>query len=327
MLVEYHLTESGMRGNLIEMETCVNSQNAERYKERLNIALKAAKICVFEVDIANQLYTFFENAEDIFGVSGEVILKEVQPFCNLDPDSYRRAVSEYFSHPDDIAVIEEAFKSIFDGKAITYEARMRAGGSGFVWCKIDVTPIIENGVPVRMIGVITDITTVKTKINELEHAVKHDSFTGLWDKKNSIKLMREALSRKSNRSHALVIMDIDNFKMINDLRGHAVGDMIISLVSETLKNSFRDTDIIGRFGGDEFILLIRNIPDIQWLTKRLQQLTCCEKGSYRCTNSIGASIFPQNATDFDLLLKQADEALYQSKLSKASYTFYSEREL
>ena len=173
-----------MRGNLIEMETCVNSLNAERYKERLNIALKAAKICVFEVDIANQLYTFFENAEDIFGVSGEVILKEVQPFCNLAPDSYRRAVSEYFSHPDDIAVIEEAFKSIFDGKAITYEARMRAGGSGFVWCKIDVTPIIENGVPVRMIGVITDITTVKTKINELENAVKHDSFTGLWDKKN-----------------------------------------------------------------------------------------------------------------------------------------------
>lgn len=314
-----------MCGNLFEMEKCVNLQNAERYKERLNIALKAAKICVFEVDLAKQLYTFFENAEDIFGVSGEVILKDVQPFSHLEPAAYQRAVSAYFSHPDDSSVIEEAFKSIFDGKAVTYEARMRAGGSDFVWCKIDVTPILENRVPVRMIGVITDIMAVKTKINELENAVKHDSFTGLWDKKNSIKLMREVLSQKSEQSHALIITDIDNFKMINDLRGHAVGDIIISLVSEALRDAFRDTDIIGRFGGDEFILLVCNIPDIQWLTQRLRQVISCQKDTYCCTNSIGVSIFPQNATDFDLLLKQADKALYQSKLSKASYTFYSER--
>ena len=71
----------------------------ERYRERLNIALNAAKICIFEVDLTKQLYTFFENAEVIFGVSGDVILNDVRPFHLLDPDSYRRACSEYFSHP------------------------------------------------------------------------------------------------------------------------------------------------------------------------------------------------------------------------------------
>ena len=66
----------------------------KQYKERLRIALSAAKICIFEVDLQRQLYTFFENAEVIFGVSGDVILKEVQPFSKLDPEAYRLAVSD-----------------------------------------------------------------------------------------------------------------------------------------------------------------------------------------------------------------------------------------
>lgn len=124
-------------------------EEAKEYKERLRIALKAAKICVFEVDLTQQLYTFFENAEDIFGVSGEAILNDVRPFGKLEPAAYQKAVSEYFSHPDDQKVIDKAFQSIFSGQTTTYEARMRAGGSDYLWCKIDVTPILENQVPVR----------------------------------------------------------------------------------------------------------------------------------------------------------------------------------
>ena len=79
------------------------------YKERLHIALKASKICVFEVDLSKQLYTFFENAEDIFGVSGETILNDVQPYSKLNPTEYQNAALKYFSHPDDADVINEAF--------------------------------------------------------------------------------------------------------------------------------------------------------------------------------------------------------------------------
>lgn len=83
-----------------------------RYKERLQIALTAAKICIFEVDLLQQLYTYFENAEVIFGISGEKILKDVQPFSKLEPVEYRKAASAYFSHPEDEAVIEKAFKDM-----------------------------------------------------------------------------------------------------------------------------------------------------------------------------------------------------------------------
>ena len=124
------------------------------YKERLHLALKTAHICVFEVDLRNQLYTFFDNSEDIFGVSDDVILSDVASFAKLSPEEYRRAATNYFSHPDDAQVIANAFKEIFAGHHTSYEARMKAGNSKFTWCRLDLQPILANGVPVRMIGAI-----------------------------------------------------------------------------------------------------------------------------------------------------------------------------
>lgn len=298
-------------------------QESKMYQARLSIALKAAKICVYEVDIVNQLYTFFENSEDIFGVSGDRILQDVQPFSKLEPAAYQKAVSEYFSHPDDAVVIDTAFQSIFEGKSTTYEARMRAGGSHFIWCKLDVTPIMENNEPIKMIGVITDITNIKKKTQKLENAVKYDAFTGLYNKNSSIEFIREQLAKKPNQSHALILVDIDNFKNTNDQYGHDVGDRILRLVAEKLKKTFRKNDIIGRFGGDEFIIFIPSVPNQEWLAKKLNKLIRCEEDGRICTNSIGVSLFPESAADFDMLFKKADEALYQSKQTKAAYTFYS----
>ncbi|MCC8086061.1 MAG: diguanylate cyclase, partial [Clostridium sp.] len=196
----------------------------EQYKERLRIALSAARICIFEVDILRQQYTFFENAETIFGVSGDDILKDVQPYSVLEPEAYRLAVSEYFSHPDDWEVIEDAFAQILNGKPAIYDARMKAGGSGFIWCRIHVTPIIEDNKPVRMIGVIMDITDTKKKTESLEQAVNRDAFTGFYNKEYSITLIRDILEERKNLQHALVILDIDKFTHFNDTYGPDQGD-------------------------------------------------------------------------------------------------------
>lgn len=299
-------------------------EEAKEYKERLHIALKAAKICVFEVDVVHQLYTFFENAEDIFGVSGDVILNDVRPFSKLDSAAYQKAVSEYFCHPDDEKTVAKAFRSIFSGKTTTYEARMRAGGSDFLWCKIDVTPIIENRVPVRMIGVITDISNLKTRTERLENAVKLDTFTGLYNKKYAIEIIGDLMRKRPNKRHALVLMDIDNFKSFNDTYGHALGDEAIKLVADNLKHSFRKTDVVGRFGGDEFIVFIQDVSNEEWLAKKLGRLLSFKGGRCRCTASIGVAFFPDDAATFYPLFKRADKALYQSKLKRQTYTFFSE---
>ena len=133
------------------------------YKERLRIAMQAARVCVFEVLLQHQRYTFFENAESIFGVSSDAILADVAAFAKLPPEEYRHAVSAYFSHPEDAPVIAEAFRKILDGHFATYEARMKAGDTKFIWCRIDVQPILEDGVPTRMIGIITALRRHRRK--------------------------------------------------------------------------------------------------------------------------------------------------------------------
>lgn len=298
-------------------------REVEKYKERLSIALKASRICVFEVDLPRQLYTFFENAEDIFGVSGQKILQEVSAYSKLPAEEYQRAVTEYFSHPEDMPVISRAFDSVFQGNPISYVARMRACGSEFKWCKLDITPLMENGVPVKMIGVITDISAQKAKTDYLEQELQRDDFTGLYNKTHAIRAIRDILAENSHRRHAMLLLDVDDFKQFNDTYGHAVGDQILLLVAQELKRNFRSTDVVGRFGGDEFIVLMRDVDSFSQLSEKLGRLICCAHGEYCCTNSIGVAIYPDHADNFEKLFEAVDTALYKAKESKKTYTLFS----
>lgn len=300
------------------------SDACRHYQERLRIALKAARICVFEVDLRRRLYTFFENAEDIFGVSGKTILREVRPFSKLPEKKYRKAVCRYFAHPDDRAVIDRAFLTILSGRPAAYEARMRAGGSAYIWCKVNVTPVMEHGEAVKMIGVITDISAVREMTSALKQQVRLDAFTGLYNKKYAEKAIRQILSESPGGKHALLILDIDGFKAINDTYGHAAGDDVIRDMAVRLTDSFRKTDVVGRFGGDEFLVLARDLPDVEWLRSRLDGLVACGHPVCAYTNSVGVSLFPGDGETFDGLFAKADRALYRAKARRGAYIFSAE---
>ncbi len=293
-------------------------------KERFSIALKTAKIAVFEVDLMQQQYTFFENAEDIFGVAGEVILKDIQPYSRLSPEAYRRAVSRYFAHPGDETVISNAFARILSGKTATYEARMRAGGSDFTWCKIDVTPILREGKPVKMIGVITDISHIKRQNELLKEKATTDTFTGLYDKEHSVARMKEILSKETQGRHAFLLLDIDNFKHYNDTLGHYEGDKAIKQLANLISKTFRASDVLGRFGGDEFMILVRDCPDAAWLRQKLAPIIRVQNGDDCLTTSIGVARYPQDADTFQDLFQKADQALYHAKIKRSSVAFFSE---
>ena len=111
------------------------------YRERMQIALRAAEICIFEVDLTEQRYTFFENSECIFHKSGEQILREIECYASLPQEEYQKGVTEYFSHPGDKAVVDKAFEAIGNGHSYTYEARMKAGDQEYTWCRLNVAPV------------------------------------------------------------------------------------------------------------------------------------------------------------------------------------------
>lgn len=289
-------------------------------KERMQIALQTAGICVFGVDLCNQQYTFFENPEFIYGKSETAILNELENFRSLPPNEYQHAVSDYFAHPEDHSAIAEAFEQILAGKPATYCARMKAGDTKYVWCKVDVNPILQNGTPTRMIGVVSDIDTIMRQSELYRSLAEHDPLTGFLTRQKTAKRIAAILSKKKANTHALLIIDLDNFKSINDTRGHYYGDQVLQKTAMILRQAFPKNTIFGRWGGDEFLVLLPSIPSkntLEQMVKALLQTTEELNFSF----SIGISLSPENGTVLSKLFEKADEALYQAKAVKNTYRF------
>lgn len=155
----------------------------------------------------------------------------------------------------------------------------------------------------------------------LMNQVERDQATGLLNKTATESLIAQILKNDPEETHALLIMDIDNFKTINDTDGHAVGDEVIRAMGKLLFSTFRQSDIMGRIGGDEFAVLIVNVksPDVAHkkvaqLSARLQQYLDFPISSVP-TLSIGYAFSSRSTAFYDVLFRQADEALYDAKRS------------
>ena len=300
-----------------EMEN-LQIKNLYDYKRRLSIAVHSAKMCIFEVDVGKQLYTFFENSEAIFGVTGEEILKDVRSFSALPADEYQKRVTEYFVHPDDTEAVEQAFEAIFRGDSATYEARMRAGHTGYVWCRIHVTPTVEADGTVKMVGLISNIQSEKEKMDLLFWENQLDSFTRLYSKKRFEELCTTILEEKPDEKMALFMIDLDDFKVVNDKFGHQEGDKVLLSVAENLKKLSRKKDILSRFGGDEFVILMRDIKGPEEAIQKARQYMGVDN-CYGVTKSIGIAFYPDNGRNYKELLKKSDKALYRAKQTKNTF--------
>lgn len=222
-------------------------------------------------------------------------------------------------HPDDLDVDAVAFQKAVSGNPASYYARMHAGNCTFKWCKVNFMPIIENNTTVRILGIITDVDEMKLNVERSEEKTHFDNFTGLLNKKYGEICIRQALSSYPNSMHALIFLDLDNFKQLNDNYGHDVGDQVLSQISQQLQDVFSPADIISRFGGDEFLIFLANIPDREFLEDILLQLQEAHPTSPFVTKSIGAAIYPQHGRSYQQLFQKADAAMYIAKKRKNRY--------
>lgn len=295
------------------------------YRRRMQIALEASNTCIFEVDLIKQKYVFFENAESIFEKSGEEILAEIREFEYLSPEEYEKAASEYFSHPEDKAVIAKAFAAIFDSRSYTYEARMKAGNQKFTWCRLTVTPVLENGILSKMIGSITNIQQERERFAEMETTIHKDSFTLLANKERLIELTDLILGENRERVCTMIVMDLDHFKKVNDTYGHDAGDEVLLSVANHLKKIFVLKDLVARFGGDEFAVLLLDC-DSAGAIPYVERFLAEEDNPYHVTKSVGIATRTKEDEHFKSLFKKADEALYEAKKERNRYILYQESE-
>ena len=189
-----------------------------------------------------------------------------------------------------------------------------------------------------LIGILLSIRLtepVKKSFSYLDIKSQMDQLTGILNKNAFEEYTKKRLdSSLPIEANAMILVDLDNFKGVNDTFGHAVGDQVLAKIGSILRGTFSSEDFIGRIGGDEFCAYVHNIPaDVDF---RDYIISKCEEicgafrnnyigrdGKYKVSGSIGIAVFPDNGTSFDELYKASDTALYYSKKhGKDTYTFY-----
>lgn len=232
---------------------------------------------------------------------------------------------------EDIPIFRKMVENMRIGICEKIELRMCTSLGETQWFCIEYDLIFNNfGKPIAAQGQITNINNVK----ELEKKALTDPLTKLLNKKAIQKSIEKTLKNDFDcEKHALLVVDIDNFKQINDTLGHHFGDFVLVELAERMKGLFRDSDFVGRIGGDEFIVFMRNIKDFTSVVNKAELLTKILRRSYHgesreitISGSIGISIYPNHGMEFEELYKKADCALYISKENgKDSFTFYDNK--
>ncbi len=210
-------------------------------------------------------------------------------------------------------------KGSYRNEEVEYQ---RKDGSRFFAVNSATTVKDEQGTPIYFDGVISDITERKRAEAQVYQLAHYDSLTGLPNRA----LLRDRLgqamhdARRRNAKLAVMYLDLDRFKNVNDSLGHETGDKLLKAVSMRLRECMRDSDTISRQGGDEFLLILRDVsdaPGVARVAEKLQDAVAkpVRIGEYELhiTPSIGISLFPDDATDIDDLIRNADAAMYHAK--------------
>ncbi|MCU7846013.1 MAG: EAL domain-containing protein [Candidatus Thiodiazotropha sp. (ex Monitilora ramsayi)] len=180
----------------------------------------------------------------------------------------------------------------------------------------------DNGEVANYVSILTDISQLKEAEEKLRHLAHHDTLTNLPNRLYFQDRLDQALSHASRMEKrlGLLFLDLDNFKNVNDSLGHQVGDELLQRVSEQLYKSLRKHDVIARHGGDEFLVLIEDIEDplelrhiADHIQENLRHPVHVNNIEFNISASIGISIYPDNGTTRDSLLRNADAAMYEAK--------------
>ena len=182
------------------------------------------------------------------------------------------------------------------------------------------------------INIVSKLYTVN-KQKQLEVKADTDLLTGLNNKLATERKIKEFIAKNPEAQSMMFILDIDNFKKINDTLGHAFGDEVLRSLGQQLGAIFRASDIVGRAGGDEFIVFLKNIKDAADIRKEAKRVEdffkdfkAGEYTKYSATASIGLAIYPEEGEDFESIYKAADRALYMAKeRGKNQLAFYKEK--
>ncbi|NLK28259.1 MAG: sensor domain-containing diguanylate cyclase [Clostridiales bacterium] len=291
--------------------------------ERYKIATELSQDVIFEYRIPEDEMINTKKYKDLFG--GELFISDYFKECEKRRD---------IVHPDDWGIFLEYCQALNKGKnIIEVEFRLKNRLGEFIWCQVMGKTIYdENKKPLRVIGKIVNIDIHKKQLEALEYKATRDPLTNVYNREITIKKIDKFISGNRTGKHMLMFIDFDDFKKVNDNYGHLIGDKILVYVIGKIKEVFSEGEIIGRTGGDEFIVFAGNITDIDEvlekaaLLRNAMETTYCDNGyEIPISGSIGIAMYPEDGNHFEQLMEKADHALYLAKeFGKNNYVMYSQ---
>jgi len=238
-------------------------------------------------------------------------------------------------HPDDLdACMDTYLNAVKDHRPFITEYRLRYHDGGYHWLTDHGKPFFDqHGAFAGFIGSCYDIQQIKNAEERMEFLANHDSLTRLPNRVLLHDRIDHALAtaRRDGRQVAVLFIDLDRFKAVNDSLGHATGDQVLRAFADRIRNCVRDADTVSRLGGDEFIVVIPElrevadaVPVAQKILDAMADDFIIEDYKIRITPSIGISASPHDGQDAETLIKNADTAMYNAKQSgRNAIQFYS----
>ncbi len=293
-------------------------------EERLKRAQEIAHLGSWELDLRTDHLTWSDEVYRIFG---------------LQPQEFKATYGAFLEavHPDDRAAVDAAYSGSLREGRDTYEIEHRVVRKSneevrVVHEKCDHIRD-ESGKVVRSVGMVHDITERKRMEEEIRHLAHHDALTGLPNRRlfRDITVLELAQARRNRRKLAILFLDLDRFKEINDTLGHDAGDDLLKQTAGLFRETIRASDTVARIGGDEFNIILADIgrpedvSDIaQKIIRRFRSPFSISGNELNVTTSIGISVYPDDSTEIDTLLRYADIAMYHAKESgRNTFRFYN----
>lgn len=305
---------------------------ARKNEAKYRFALESVNGRIFEADVTADLL-----------ISGhEYWQRESELMMGTKHSDNIRIIADKYVHPEDrqayLAVMlpENIIKAYAAGNTDMYvEYRSKIRKPDYEWLACNLIPVLDTATKhLMIIACIKNIHDKKMEELEIIDKAQKDQLTGLYNKVVTRLLIEDYLDNdKFLQNGALVLLDLDNFKRVNDCLGHLVGDRLLVDISRELHDLFGEKHILGRFGGDEFLIFIKDFSDQTLLVENLQSILriCHKKFSYQnevieVSGSLGISLYPEHGQDYLSLYEKADRAMYKAKsLAKNQYAIYQER--
>jgi len=283
-------------------------ENLQESEEKYRLAVDATNDAIVDWDLINDIYRFSERWLDLTGYSREE-LERMNSWKNIIHHEDHWKFSRAF---------DRDFQTISERDQYQYRLKTKSGDWKYILLRRTVL-FDASGRPVRLVSAHTDIDQIKKAQEELEYAVYHNHLTGLRNKRALIRTLDVLTASVDKISFALVFIDIDNFKLINNSIGHSFGDMLLKDIGRRIAESIQDKAEVFALSGANFVVL-QHLKDTAEIEITIEDLRNDFKDTFESNGilvnisfSIGVTAFPQHGKTTDELLRNSDIALHEAK--------------